>query len=258
MTTLSHRLDRTVVIRADRDIVFRYFTDSTRWAAWWGAGSTIDPKPGGRVYIRYANGVEASGEVTETRAPERIAFTLGYASGTPMAPGTSQVTIHLAEVDEGTELHLEHTFADAAVRDMHVQGWRYQLSLFANVVADEIFAAAATSTDDWFALWTELDAAKRLDTLARIASADVSFRDRFSMVDGADDVNAHIAGSQRFMPGVRLERHGDARHCQGTVIVDWIANNAEGQAQGSGTNVFTLAPDGRIQAVTGFWTAPSK
>ncbi len=250
MTTLPHRLDRTVVIRADRDIVFRYFTDSTRWAAWWGAGSTIDPKPGGRVYIRYANGVEALGEVTETKAPERIVFTLGYASGTPMPPGASQVTIHLTRVAEGTELHLEHTFADAAARDMHIQGWRYQLSLFANVVADEIFAGAATFTGDWFALWNEPDAATRAATLARIASAHVSFRDRFSMVDGADDVNAHIAGSQRFMPGVHLERHGEARHCQGTVIVDWIAKNAEGQPQGAGTNVFTLDHAGRIAAVT--------
>ena len=25
----------------------RYFTDNTRWAAWWGPGSTIDPRPGG-------------------------------------------------------------------------------------------------------------------------------------------------------------------------------------------------------------------
>ena len=40
--TLGH-----VRIEADRETVFRYFTDSGRWAAWWGAGSTIDPRPGG-------------------------------------------------------------------------------------------------------------------------------------------------------------------------------------------------------------------
>ena len=38
--TLSHTLERSILIRARRDIVFRFFTDTSRWAAWWGAGST--------------------------------------------------------------------------------------------------------------------------------------------------------------------------------------------------------------------------
>ena len=42
------RLDRTVVIRARPETVFGFFTDSGRWAAWWGAGSTIDPQAGRR------------------------------------------------------------------------------------------------------------------------------------------------------------------------------------------------------------------
>src|SRR5262249_5445683 len=47
MTELTHSLNRTVVIRAMPETVFRYFTDSARWAAWWGHGSTIDARPGG-------------------------------------------------------------------------------------------------------------------------------------------------------------------------------------------------------------------
>ena len=35
----------------------------------------------------------------------------------------------------GTLVQLTHEFADAAVRDHHVQGWRFQLSLFANAMA---------------------------------------------------------------------------------------------------------------------------
>ena len=37
MTSLSHTLARTLLIQARREIVFRYFTDSDRWARWWGA-----------------------------------------------------------------------------------------------------------------------------------------------------------------------------------------------------------------------------
>ena len=39
---LPHRLDRTLLIQARRETVFRSFTDPVRWALWWGDGSTID------------------------------------------------------------------------------------------------------------------------------------------------------------------------------------------------------------------------
>src|SRR5436190_13472020 len=96
MMELPHKLDRTVVIVARPETVFRFFTDSVRWASWWGAGSTIDATPGGKVYIRHPNGIEASGEVLELNPPERFVFTYGFASGKPMAPGSSRVTISLA------------------------------------------------------------------------------------------------------------------------------------------------------------------
>ena len=50
--TLDFTLDRTIEIRASRAMVFTFFTDPARWAAWWGPGSTIDPHVGGRVAIR--------------------------------------------------------------------------------------------------------------------------------------------------------------------------------------------------------------
>ena len=90
--------------------------------------------------IRYPEGTEASGEVLEIHEPERIVFSYGYTSGKPIPAGGSRVTIELRKHVAGTELHLWHEFAEAAVRDQHVQGWRYQVAVFANVVADEIHA----------------------------------------------------------------------------------------------------------------------
>ena len=77
MTTtpaLPHQLNREIVIRASRETVFRFFTDSARWAAWWGAGSTIDARPGGKVLIRYPNALEAVGEVIDLSPPGQITF----------------------------------------------------------------------------------------------------------------------------------------------------------------------------------------
>jgi uncharacterized protein YndB with AHSA1/START domain len=256
MTTLPHRLDRAIVIRAACETVFRFFTDSARWASWWGSGSTIDPRPGGKVLIRYPNAVEVSGEVLEVLAPERIVFTYGYASGTPIPPGGSRVTISLEPYQGGTRLLLAHEFADAAVRDHHVQGWRYQLAVFGNIVADEIHRDAATVVNGWFGAWSLTNDEERAQGLSRVATDAVQFRDRFSLTEGIADLSAHIAGTHRFMPGIRLEPRGQIVQCQGTALAPWVAVAADGQERMSGSNVFVLGPDGRIESVTGLLNPP--
>ena len=252
MPELPYHLDRTVVIHARPETVFRFFTDSGRWASWWGVGSTIDARPGGQVYIRHANGVESAGEVLEVDAGERIVFTYGFVSGKPIPPGSSRVTIRLEPIEAGTRLHLLHEFAEAGPRDEHVQGWRFQLSLFSNAVANEVYADAASTVDAWYSAWNLADAAARDGILARIASPGIRFRDRFSLLDGLADLTAHMSAAQRFMPGIRLERKGNVRHCQGTVLADWIAVDSDAQPRMSGTSVFVFRPDGKIDSVTSF------
>jgi len=252
MPELPYQLDRTVVIKAKPETVFRFFTDSARWAGWWGAGSTIDAKPGGKVYIRHPNGVETLGEVLEVNPPERIAFTYGFASGKPIPPGSSRVTIRLDPDEGGTRLHLLHEFAEAGPRDEHLQGWRFQLSLFSNLVANEVFADAANSVDAWFLAWAIADDKSRAEAFTKIVTRDIQFRDRFSLLEGLADLAAHTGAAQRFMPGIRLERKGGVRHCQGTVLADWIAVDGEAKERMSGTNVFVFSPDGKIDSATGF------
>ena len=255
MTTLPHRLDRTVLIHAERKTVFRYFTDSARWAQWWGNGSTIEARPGGRLFVRHPNGIESAGEVLEIDPPARIVFTYGFVSGNPIPPGASRVTIELEPVAAGTRVRLVHEFAESAVRDEHVQGWRYQLSVFSNVVTDEANAGAAGAVDAWFRAWSETDAAAREATLASVAAPDIRFKDRFSAVDGVPDLVIHLGAAQQFMPGLHLQREGGVRHCQGMVLADWVARTADGQERARGTNVFLIGPHGLFESVTGFWSA---
>jgi uncharacterized protein YndB with AHSA1/START domain len=252
---LPHTLTRSVLIQAPPETVFRFFTDSARWASWWGSGSTIDASPGGRAYIRHPDGTESAGEVVEVSPPRRFVFTYGYVKGAPLPVGASRVTIQLYPVAEGTRLDLEHAFADAdaSARDEHEQGWRYGLSLFANVVSNEVNADAAAMVDDWFGAWAEPDAESRERTLRRICTPDVRVQDRFSNLEGIADLLPHVAAAQKFMPGMRMSRAGDAKHCQGVVVAAWSAQAADGQSRGTGTNVFLTGPDGRIERVTGLW-----
>ena len=252
MLTEQFSLDRTVVIQAAPATVFGFLTDTPRWASWWGAGSEIDARPGGRMKIVYPGGNEAIGEVIEVTPPQRIVFTYGYASGKMIPPGGSRVTIQLEPIGAATRLRLTHDVDDETVRNDHVQGWRYQLSLFANVVADAVNAGAAGVVDAWFDVWFDPDAATRERTLSRIAAPDVRFRDRYSNTDGISDLVAHIAGAQRFMPGIRMQRRGEVRHCQGMVLADFVARSEDGQERASGTNVFVFGADGHLEWVTGF------
>jgi hypothetical protein len=103
----------------------------------------------------------------------------------------------------------------------------------------------------WFQAWSVTSDDERAQALARIASAGIQFRDRFSLTDGIADLSAHIAGTHRFMPGIRLEPRGAINQCQGTVLAPWVAVAPDGKERMSGTNVFVLGPDGRIESVTG-------
>jgi uncharacterized protein YndB with AHSA1/START domain len=254
IANLPHTLERTILIRASRDTVFRYFTDSERWAKWWGAGSTIDPKPGGKIHIQHPTNVEAGGDVVAIDPPKQLVFTYGFTSGKPMPPGASLVTISLAEESRGTRLTIVHKFADASARDEHVQGWRFQLSLFANVIANELHANVASAIDDWYRAWADPDGKSRTATFTRIAIPEVEFHDRYSALTGIEDLASHAGAAQHFMPGVRLEARGTPRHCQGSVISDW-AMLMNGQEAGRGTNLFVFGPSGKIEWVTGFASA---
>ncbi len=253
---LDHVLEREVLICATRATVFAFFTDPERFAEWWGPGSRIEARPGGAVEIRYPNGVIASGTVLEVVEPERIVFTYGYDQpDKPIPPGGSRVIITLRDTSGGTLLELRHELADPTARDHHVPGWRYQLALFANVAARRQHTGLDHLVDRFFGAWSEADADQRRRELEAITTGDVVFRDAFAAVSGRQELDAHIAASQLHMPGMRLVRDGAVRHCQGTVVADWKAVAGDGAARGRGSNVFDLAPDGRIARAVGLWAA---
>jgi uncharacterized protein YndB with AHSA1/START domain len=250
--TLEFSLNRTVEIRASRATVFRFFTDSLRWARWWGAGSTVDPRVGGAITIVYPTGDRASGVVREIVPDERFTFTFGYeGAGKPIAPGGSLVTITLADARGVTRLELRHDVDSVETRDHHVQGWRHQLARFADVVSDDVFGAIAEPLAAWIAAWNESDAAAVRALLDRAVVDDVRFRDANGDLYGREELAGHISAVHRFMPGLRLEARGTPRRAHDTALADWAIVTADGTARMTGTNVVRFALDGRIADVVG-------
>jgi len=254
MNDLPHSLSRSLVIHAPRELVFRYFTDSTRFARWWGKGSTIDGRVGGEVKIVYPNQVIARGAVTRIEPGRSIVFTYGYEdTAKPVRVGGSLVTIELQDHADGTLLELRHDLPTEVDRDHHAPGWRFQLAVFANVVAAECHEKVADVTDAWFGAWSEADAEARSRLLAECAGKDVAMHDKWTCLSGQQDLLEHITICLQMAPGVVMRRTGEPRHCQGTALVDWTATDAKGEPRGKGTNVVQLDAHGKIARVVGFW-----
>lgn len=250
--TLEHAVERTVLILAKRETVFRFFTDSERFASWWGAGSSIDPRPGGAVLIRYPNGETASGEVLSISPPEEIVFTYGYdAPGKLIPPGGSVVRVQFEARRGGTLLTLRHEVDSAKAKEAHVAGWRFQLALFSNAVSNELAASLEGVLDAYFSAWNGATAGDRAKALDASVADDVSFRDAYAALFSRTELEQHLALIPVYMPGTTWRRAGAPRQCQGTGAVDWVAEGPDGAERARGTHVFDLAEDGRLARVVG-------
>jgi uncharacterized protein YndB with AHSA1/START domain len=243
---------RSVVICARPEAVFRFFTDGERFARWWGKGSRIDPRPGGEIYIRYPEGTVAGGTIESLDPPRRLVFTYGYEDPKkPIRFGGSRVEVTLEAVADGTRVVLRHSGVAPDILEMHRPGWRFQLSLFAKVAAADVHAGAEARIDDWFRAWSEPDLERRRAALAGVAP-DVTFRDDFGCLAGADDILDSIAAAHTHLAAT-VERDGAIAFCQGSALARWRARKADGTEVATGTNFYDFDQDGRIARVVGFW-----
>lgn len=251
MKSLPYVVERSILIEAERDTVFRFFTETPLWAKWWGEGSMVEPHAGGAIKIVHPNKLVSVGEVLEVSAPETFVFTFSLHGAVPVPPEDSRVTMRLEAKGSSTLVSVKHELADESVAKLMPQGWRFHFSLFANAVADFVYCDAEILIDRWFELWTQPNEADRTATLRAIASEHIVFRDRYSSLAGIGEVVTHIGASQRFMPGIRMERRGSVRQCQGTALADWTAVSTDGSEKMTGTNVFVFGPGAKIVSATG-------
>ncbi|HUP21236.1 MAG TPA: SRPBCC domain-containing protein [Gemmatimonadota bacterium] len=125
------RLER--VIRADRERVFRAWTEAGEMKRWFAPqGFTIpeaevDARPGGafRVIMRAPDGSEhvAQGAFRRVEPPSLLTFTWSWESAAE-EPEETLVTVELSEEGGSTRLLLVHEgFSTEAERENHAEGW---------------------------------------------------------------------------------------------------------------------------------------
>ncbi|MGH8775615.1 MAG: SRPBCC family protein [Jiangellaceae bacterium] len=122
----------TVTLSADRERLFRAFTDPAELARWWwperfATTYALDVRDGGAFRIRSdAADMGISGNYVEVARPERLRMTWAWDG----EQGVTNVAVEFREVDDGrTEVIVTHSAnASAEDRDNHAQGWRDCLS----------------------------------------------------------------------------------------------------------------------------------
>ena len=138
-------IDKTVHIGAPPEVVWRYFTDPDRMLRWLGPAD-LDPRAGGHLRTRLADGPLVEGEYVELTPYERLVFTFGWAHtpGVPdLPPGSSRVEVTLERTEAGTTLRLRHTHLPPELEDRTDSGWAGFLDALARAAGARSAARSA-------------------------------------------------------------------------------------------------------------------
>ncbi|MCK6456194.1 MAG: SRPBCC domain-containing protein [Phycisphaerae bacterium] len=260
MSVGGESLELCVQIAARPEVVFRFLSDATGFAAWMGDGAMIEPVVGGAVRVKYPHGPVAVGRVLELTPPRRAVYSWGYESGpSAVKPESSTLTITLTGNEEGTLVTLRHDgLPSEAERIGHTAGWRHYLAMMSTAAHRDAMADRLDSVvDAYVSAWAEPDAARRLTILQRCWAEDGRFRDAFGCVDGREALTAHIGNAIRMTGGARLERAGAIQQVHSFGRFAWRAVRPDGTVLASGVNCVEFNAAGQIAAMVGFWDSPS-
>jgi SnoaL-like domain len=105
----------------------------------------------------------------------------------------------------------------------------------------------------YIAAWNETDAGRRREVIARTWTEDGSYLDAHRDSAGHEAIHEMIAAVQSVFPGYRFRLSSGIEAHHGCVRFSWTAGGTErAPLFFGGTDFATLAPDGRMQSVTGF------
>jgi uncharacterized protein YndB with AHSA1/START domain len=114
---LAHTVKRIVVLDAAPREVWEALTDESLLSEWLADEVELDPREGGELVCRFADGEERRGEVALVEEAERLAFDWHRAEG------PSRVEWIVDAVADGTRLTVIETAWPTAVPTALVAGW---------------------------------------------------------------------------------------------------------------------------------------
>lgn len=111
------------------------------------------------------------------------------------------------------------------------------------------------TVDGYLDAWNERDPERRAELIARVWAEDGRLIDPPLTGEGHDGISAMAQALQHHYPGHRFRRTSgiDAHHEH--LRFAWELAGPDGEVAIAGLDVGDLAPDGRLQRITGFFGA---
>ena len=101
--------------------------------------------------------------------------------------------------------------------------------------------------------WNEAEEGDRRRLLEQAWSDGGSYCDPTVLVNGRDELLAHIAGFREALPGARIEMTSGVEEHHGWFRFAWSLVDAGGATTAEGFDVGSLGGDGRIERIVGFF-----
>jgi uncharacterized protein YndB with AHSA1/START domain len=120
----------SVLVAADPEVVFEYFTRAEAIVRWIGENAVLDPRPGGEFMVDIG-GVAVRGRYLEIDPPHRLVISWGHAGSQHLPPGASTLEIRLERHEGGTTVHIIHSGLPEPEAAGHRDGWRHFLAQLA-------------------------------------------------------------------------------------------------------------------------------
>jgi hypothetical protein len=106
--------------------------------------------------------------------------------------------------------------------------------------------------DRYFAMWNETDAGRRRDLIARTWTEDARYVDPMLEGEGRNGIDAMVAAVHARFPGYKFRRTSGIDLHHDRVRFSWELVPEGGPVFADGVDFGVVAPDGRLQAITGF------
>ena len=107
--------------------------------------------------------------------------------------------------------------------------------------------------DRYIAMWNETDPERRRALIARTWTEDASYLDPVLRGEGQAGIDAMVRGVRERFPGHRFRRTSDLDTHHDRVRFSWELAPEGGAVVASGIDFGIVAPDQRLQTVTGFF-----